>query len=290
MPVGALAAYAGMNFALDAGVFLVAGRVAGERLDGRIGAAAAVGVAYALVPRAWNGGLAGVALSALVMVLIAWGTAPPRRVARRLAAVGTVAVLLGGTVLGVATALGLTAPSRSHPVAWAGLVALAAASLMVTRVTAAWRLGRVGAAALDLEVEMGERRVRLHGFVDTGNRLREPLARAPVIVAEAVPLAGLLPIAARPAYLSETAAGLDAERLAAICPNWSHRLAVVPYRAVGASGLLTAIRPDGLWLVVDGGRVAVRALIALSPRPMAWSGADALVPPDLVPEASRIGA
>jgi stage II sporulation protein GA (sporulation sigma-E factor processing peptidase) len=291
MAIGAVAAYGGTNFALDCALLFMAARLGGERIGSRLLRAALVGTLYAFLPGAWNGGLGGLLLCGFAMVLVAWGFARPPVVLRRLALLLAAAVLLGGAVLGAAAVAGLDLPSAAHPAPFAGLAAAAGAVVVVERLTVAWRLGRSGRAGLMLEVEVDGAHARLRGFVDTGNRLRDPLGRAPVVVAEAAPLALLLPAPARAAYLREAAAGLMPDRLASLCPAWAHRLTVVPYRAVGGAGVLTAIRPDALWAVVDGGRIAVRGLVALAPEPIGWSGADALVPPELVPaKPSMIGA
>lgn len=291
MAIGALAAYGGTNFALDLAVLFVAARLGGERAGWRLARAAVVGSLYGMVPRAWDGGLAGLLLCGFVMALSAWGFGRPAVVLRRVALLVAAAVLLGGAVLGAATAAGLPLPSAVHPAPFAGLAAAAGAVVVVERATAAWRLGRAGAGGLVLDVEVEGAHARLRGFVDTGNRLRDPFGRTPVVVAEAAPLALLLPAPARAQYLREAAAGLLPDRLASLCPTWADRLAVVPYSALGGAGVLTAIRPDALWAVVDGGRIPVRGLVALAPRPMGWPGADALVPPELVPaKPSRIGA
>lgn len=289
--IGALAAYGGTNFALDCALLFLAARLGGERVGARLVRAAVLGTLYALLPAAWDGGPTGHVLCAFAMVLVAWGFDRPGVVVRRLGILAAAAVMVGGAALGAMAAAGLALPSAAHPAPFAGLAAAAGAVVLGERLTAAWRLCRTPGDGVVLEVEVDGAHARLTGFVDTGNRLRDPLGRAPVVVAEAAPLALLLPVAARAAYLREAAAGLLPDRLASLCPAWADRLAVVPYRAVGGTGLLTAIRPDALWAVVDGARVPVRGLVALSPRPMGWSGADALVPPDLVPaHPSRIGA
>ncbi len=288
---GALAAYAGTNFALDCAVLFLAARLGRERVGRPLLAAALVGTLYAVVPAAWDGGLGGHVLCAFAMVLVAWGADRPLAVVRRLTYVAGAAVLIGGVALGATAAAGLGGPSAAHPAPFAGLMAAAGVVVVAERLAAAWRLARAPRAGLVLEVEVDGALARLSGFVDTGNRLRDPLGRGPVVVAEAAPLAHLLPKAVRAAYLREAAAGLMPDRLATLCPAWAGRLSVVPYRAVGSAGVLTALRPDALWALVDGGRIPVRGLIALAPGPVGLSGADALVPPELVPaHPSRIGA
>jgi stage II sporulation protein GA (sporulation sigma-E factor processing peptidase) len=288
--VGALALYGANNLALDATALYVAARLGGERATWRLFAAAVVGGLYALWPAAVDGGAVGRGLCALAMVVIAHGPAHPLRVAGRLGYLLAAAALVGGGAVAALAVIGRGTPAAAGAMPLGGLAAAAAALLTVGRWTRA-RRRRVPSGGLDLEVEMGGRRVRLRGWVDTGNRLREPVGRMPVVVAEAAPLAALVPVEARAAYLREAAAGLMPDRLASLCPAWAERLRAVPYRAVGAQGVLAAIRPDGVWALVDGRRIAVRAVVALAPRPFGWADAQALVPADLLSaHPTQVGA
>lgn len=288
---GALLVYGAMNYALDAVVLYLGARLGGERVSRRLAFAALVGMVYALVPTAYNGGLVGHGLCAFLMIGAAYGFDRPFATLRRLVFLVAAAVLLGGVAFGAIAVMGVAMPTASHPMPFAGVGAAVGAVVVVERLVAAWRL-RVGAGrGIELEVEIAGARTRLRGFVDTGNQLRDPLGRAPVVVAEAAPLAALLPLSVRAQYLREAAAGVAVDRLADLCPEWSARLCVVPYRTVGAEGLLTAVRPDGIWALIDGSRVAVHAIVALAPKPLGYGGANALVPPSLVPAyPSRIGA
>jgi sigma-E processing peptidase SpoIIGA len=288
---GAWALYAAENLALDGAVLYVAARAGGERAGARLAVGAAVGCLYACLPGPLQGGVGGRLACAFAMILAAHGRAHPLRLVRRWLVFMACAVLVGGGALGALALLGVGSAAAAHPLPAAGFMAGAGAVMACERLTALWRLGALGGGMVDLEVEIGGARAHLRGLVDTGNRLRDPLGREPVVVAEAAPLAALLPPAARAAYLREAAAGLLPDRLAHLHPAWAGRLRAVPYRAVGAGGVLTAVRPDALWACVDGGRVPVRGLVALAPGPLGHRGADALVPPELLPaHPSRIGA
>lgn len=288
---GAVGLYGAMNFALDAIVLYMGGRLGGERVSRRLAWGALLGMAYALVPAAYDGGPLGHLLCAFLMIGAVYGYAGARRTLRRLGFLLAAAVLTGGVALAAVAAIGLAMPTAAHPMPMAGVAAAVGAVAVVERLSAAWRLRHGAGSGLDLEVELAGEHVRLRGFVDTGNRLRDPVGLAPVVVAEAAELAALMPLGVRSRYLREAAAAWTPDRLADLCPQWAPRLLLVPYATVGARGLLTAVRPDAMWALVDGGRVAVRAVVALAPSPLRCGGASAIVPASLVPaQSSQIGA
>ncbi len=92
---------------------------------------------------------------------------------------------------------------------------------------------------------------------DTGNTLCDPVTGLHVLIAERRALAPLFPDGLPP---PETDAA-TALRALAPWPELQRRCRLVPYRAVGAEGLLLCLRPDGLWL--DGREEAL--LVGLSP-------------------------
>jgi len=287
----ALAVYLAMNVVMDGAVLYVAARLGGEAISLRLAAAALAGTAYAAVPPAWSGGVVGHLLCAFVMIGLAYGFASPRRTATRFFLLLVAALLVGGAGLAGVAALGMGAPSAARPLPFVGLVAGCLAVVAAERLAAHWRLRAYGGGDLDLDVEVAGAHVRLRGLVDTGNRLRDPVGLMPVVVAEALPLAGLWPPALRGAFAREVAAGLGADRLAELNPAWATRLCVVPYHSVGGAGLLTAVRPDALRAWIGGRPVTVSGVVAISPRPLGVRRADAIVPPALVPAiSSPIGA
>jgi len=126
-----------------------------------------------------------------------------------------------------------------------------------------------------LTLEVGGRRIGLRALLDSGNRLRDPLSREPVLlcsweaVREAVPEG--LSAAYRegnPLLLAGTGAG-----------DWGRRVRLVP--ALTASGerlLLPGFRPDRIWL---RGKKVEGLTVAVSPRPFG-DRFQALLPPGLV--------
>lgn len=98
------------------------------------------------------------------------------------------------------------------------------------------------------------------GFVDTGNALRDPLTRRPVIVAEYGLIRDCLP--------REVCRTLDMGRgeedfLGAILSSdWASRIRVIPYRSVGRRhGMMVGLRADEVLLNVGKDEIKHRDLV-----------------------------
>ena len=107
------------------------------------------------------------------------------------------------------------------------------------------------------ELPRAEVRIRLHGresrfqaLIDTGNRLCDPMSGAEVLLACPHALAPLFP-------------GLDltADPVALTACGETARFRLIPFRAVGGSGLLPVFRPER----VEVGGQARELLVAVSP-------------------------
>ncbi|MBO8162273.1 MAG: sigma-E processing peptidase SpoIIGA [Brevibacillus sp.] len=124
------------------------------------------------------------------------------------------------------------------------------------------------------------------GLIDTGNQLREPITRIPVMVVESKLLAHLLPagITARLAETQGTAAGLD-ELFQTLPDEWQSRLRLIPYRSVSRGmDFLIAVKPDQIVVTHQGRHYPCsRVLLGLSPLPLSAAGHyQAIVHPALV--------
>ena len=115
-----------------------------------------------------------------------------------------------------------------------------------------------GSAYAEVILTLGERSMQLTALRDTGNRLRDPVSGCAVLTADGRAMEELLG-PALPLPVPEDAASLL--RQLSRDPRLAPRLGLVPYSAVGGSGLLVTVRPDSV--TVDG--ESVRALVAVSP-------------------------
>jgi len=100
---------------------------------------------------------------------------------------------------------------------------------------------RVGQYMTPVRIQFGEEVRQVTGLIDTGNRLRDPLTRSPVILLELDSLIDLVP---------DTLVRLVEEKrweegVSELSPEWITRVRLIPYRAAGVAGeMMLAIKPD----------------------------------------------
>lgn len=113
---------------------------------------------------------------------------------------------------------------------------------------------------VQVEVTLGGCTVTIPAIVDTGNRLREPFSGIPVAVCGVEELYSSLPL-----QLVEGILTGDFAPCQSLPPRWQPRM--VPFRAVGGSGVLAAIRPDRMIVHEAGERYRIEEVyLALSPK------------------------
>lgn len=117
-----------------------------------------------------------------------------------------------------------------------------------------------------LTVEEGGAVHTLHGILDSGNFLVDPLGGRPVIVVNRAVLLPLLPEGLRAVF----AAG-EVAAFGSLSPELARRVRLIPSRSVGGEAMLLAFSPESL--AVNG--VERGALLAISPAPLSQ---DAIVP------------
>ena len=122
---------------------------------------------------------------------------------------------------------------------------------------------------VEIQVEFLGRSAAFTALLDTGNSLSDPATGAPVMLA--------CPKALKPLFRENTdlfsVSPVELIELAAHIPELRGKLRLVPYAAVGASGLLPVFRPESL--SVDG-KPNKELLIAVSPD-AAGDGFDAIL-------------
>lgn len=255
----------GLNGLLDYLLLCVCGRVTASPLcRWRLFAAAAVGGLYAgvsLLPEfSFLGGMFWQIVFGALLCLIAFG--PGRCLLRQCVVLFLLAAAFSGLVL-VLTEL-FSAPGALvggrvyYPVSLGVLLLTGGGSYGVMK----WGLSRLrhqGGDVAELEISLGENRVKLTALRDTGNTLRDPISGWGVAVADWTVLHRLLPQAKlRREQFAEPAGLMELLREAA--PQASFRL--IPYKAVGVEhGLLLALRPEEVKI---GGR-REQLLVGFSP-------------------------
>lgn len=236
-----------VNLVSDYLLCLAAGRVMGLRLRRRrYFLAALLGALYAVA--VYLPGLGFLALpgtklaSGLAMGLIAYGG--ERRPLRCTAAFFAVSAAFGGALWAVSMASGGggRAYLDTRVLVLSFALCYGAGSLLFRCVGKLPTRRRVTVRAVFLG-----RKAEFTALVDTGNGLSDPATGAPVLIAS--PRA-LKPLFRENTELFSALSPLELMELSAQLPELRGRLRLVPYTAVGSSGLLPAFRPESL--TVDG--------------------------------------
>jgi stage II sporulation protein GA (sporulation sigma-E factor processing peptidase) len=138
------------------------------------------------------------------------------------------------------------------------VISAVAAYLLLTVVFRGKARHGVQGTLLPVKVSIGGKTTALTALLDTGNSLRDPAGGRPVLVTAPGALDDILPIHLTPQQLRDPAELV--EPLMKAAPALRPRL--LPYHAVGASGLLLAVETD--WVEINKERYP-GAWAALSP-------------------------
>ncbi len=274
-----------IEFCLELVLLWAAGRLAGARTSvPRLAGAAAAGALYSLGFVAWGGvplyhPAARLAAGAGVAAA-AFAPLPLPHLARVVGWFYALSALAAGVALGLDR---LSGPAVGAA-AWWPLGLAAGLVLCLTPRAAGWRRAlALPGAVVPVTLWFAGRSGTVWGLVDTGHRLRDPVTGAPVILAEAGSLEGLLP--------GVVAAGGGVASLADLPSGWRRRVRLVSCRTALASGLLPGFRADRVVVEAEGGRRTWRRVtVALTGERLSGSGRyQALVPPRLVGAMGRGG-
>lgn len=204
---------------------------------------------YAFTMFAQNRGLWTI-LQKVGFVLIVSRTAFGKTSAKRLISNGflffAVTVLYGGITLAFLTSFGWEGISGRGGVYLPFATYLTVTAAAAAAALAVWFLAdfirirrQEMRTAVDVTICMGEEKVFLQGFIDSGNFLTEPLTGKPVAVAKASAV----------------------EKLLGPEHDWSSRYTAIPFRAVGTEkGILDGYRADEM---VVGGKIIKKPVLAI---------------------------
>lgn len=250
-----------LNLVVNATILWAAGKLAGVATTaGRIWSAAALGaayaLAYALLPLFPGLGalftLPGKLVAALIMVAVAYNPAGYRSFIRLVAYTFALALLLAGSALGVSSLAGETWLRPGGVLLLGGVKGWAlglavVVGLLLAMVSREWlqRRGWRDLLCLPAEIVFGRERVVVQALLDTGNQLRDPLSRSPVMIVEYEVLRPVLPVEVRDLFERPGEPDLDlvAENLGD--SPWRARFRVIPFASLGSRhGLLLGFRPD----------------------------------------------
>ena len=263
---------AAVNFLIDYCVLLAAGRFCGVALRrGRYALAALVGAIYAslLVLPGW-GWLAhppAKLAAGCLLALIAFGG--EAGLGRCTAAFFAVAALFGGGVY-AASLLAGAEPLRGTAVPLSGRVFALSFAVCYTVIALVFRrrMKQANRVIRPVVIRLAGREARLIGLRDSGNRLSDPVTGKAAAVADRACLTRQLGLPPLPRDPAEALTRLNDR------PEYRGRFRLLPYRTVGASGMLLAFRPDEA--EVDG--AAETMLIALAPEGLGEADCQILLP------------
>jgi len=101
------------------------------------------------------------------------------------------------------------------------------------------------------KIYLSDDMVQLNALVDTGNSLIDPISRNPVIIAEFEKIKPLLPKAINELYKSNNQDDLAKLAKGFDDANFATRLRMIPYSAIGKSGVIAGFRPDRLEILQE---------------------------------------
>ncbi len=260
-----------LNLGLDYLLVLCSARLCGIRLRRlRYALAAVLGAVYAVMsvlpPLAFLTQFPAKLVFGALMALAAYGG--EEKLLRCTLVFFAVSALFGGAVWAISLQSGRSISggayiSVSFPVLIISFALIYAVLSFVFRRSV--RSADISVAEAELML-MG-RSVSLRCLRDSGNALFDPVSGDCVLIAPAQRLCPLFP--GLEAALSDP----DCTRLLSE-PAFAGRLRLIPYSAVGTSGMLAAFRPDGI--VVDG-TSRDDIVVAISPTPVGGDGFDAII-------------
>lgn len=205
----------------------------------------------------------------ILVVGVSFGRARLRRFAKTVFLFYVVSFALGGITIGMMYLLGIQGVSANTALYIEGFTyvqvtagctaAYAGLSLLTGFLRERLLLQRT---AVQVEIQLGEKKLCIPGMVDTGNFLTDPATGKPVFLMEQQEVAHL--ISEKTARLLETTGGAERvfQMLAGQEEALCGRLCMIPYRSAGISGgLLVGFRPDQVTVCTPAGRKPVPGVV-----------------------------
>jgi stage II sporulation protein GA (sporulation sigma-E factor processing peptidase) len=116
--------------------------------------------------------------------------------------------------------------------------------------------------SMNLLIKSGGEQIRVNAFLDTGNQLKDPMTRHPVVVAEYAVLKSLLPEEARTCFEKEGEPDVWGFLGSLGEKRYASRFTAVPFQSLGnVNGLMVGFRPDEVLIERQGKQVRVGKVV-----------------------------
>lgn len=285
-----------VNFALDWVLLWAAGRFGGfvfrwprGLLAAALGAFYGVGLLFPVLAPLYIMPLP--VLCSLLMLLVCFGRLPVRRFCWLAACFYILSFAMGGAALAVRALLGY-GEAHGMSLVWLAPALLLAGGMAALGVGVWRRQARQSGLIVRAELGLNGKRLALPCFLDSGNRLRDPVSGRAVLLADFAAAADWLPPALSERLAQELHSHGGEFRPQEILADfasvpWGERLRLVPYQVVGAAGRLTlGFLPDEAAFYLADGRKIIppqTPLMAFNAAGFGGiSGARAIVAPEAV--------
>ena len=194
--------------------------------------------------------------------------------------------VLSFTIAGASLAANylLQSSIASSSIPYVALLGGAACAVLIVHYAEQYVAGNILPSLLHYEVELyfGQQVCRGKGFLDTGNGLRDPLSKRPVVVAEYETLKKCLPSDFQAAFEQCENEQELLDMLGKSC--WAHRLRLIPFTSIGKrNGLLIGVRRDAVRLRSSKHSMVFKNIVVGIYREKLSSGAyQMLIPADVL--------
>lgn len=267
-----------LNFLLDLLILWSAGKLAQVRTSKwRLMAGAGVGALYSLAlffP--WYEFLFTVFIKtafSVIMVLTAFPKITPRKFLSTLGYFYLTAFAIGGIMFGLAYFI---APSGGPVEMIQGILLVASrhfSLVLLVTVIIAFIMIKWGIPIIKdkffkkffqvpLMVRFGQDKLKMEALVDTGNSLKDPITKMPVVIIEYDVLKEILPPAVREVFQQNNEPDPMKLLTSLTGSTWGKRFRVIPFNSLGKNhGMLMGFRPDEIEVINGDTSIRTREVI-----------------------------
>ena len=236
------------NFIMDYIILWATSRLSGLKPHhARIAVASLMGAAYAVGYLCFQGSalfsLTGKIVVSVILVTLAIKPARWQDYSKILLYFYLINFTVAGATIALSSLLAGTGSVQFFPAIWIVVAVLAALAIGMFAGRYIKEHLLPGLLKFPVVLRFGKQHCTGHGFVDTGNALKDPLTSKPVIVAEYELIKPCLPPELQ--NLVEKAPSEEALLEKILASSWANRLRLIPFSSIGRkNGMLLGVRAD----------------------------------------------